>query len=245
MTLFGEQVRIVTRVMSSGSLFLLLACGCYSPSRVVKYAPMRHQPAPGDSTPPRIVILEPQGDAGTRTITVSADQVLSIKGMVWDDSNSPRLTLDGKPIDLLAGGTFTYQTRPELGMSSFHLVAPDSSGNQASAEITVNAIPHRPMDRQKVPPLIVAAKPAEGGKFNVPRVEVSGVIADDQAVSRTEYRLNGREAKQEAVRAIGVEAKPAAGSESRREVSFAFTVDLAEGTNQIEIAAWDNEGLEA
>ena len=94
---------------------------------------------------------------------------------------------------------------------------------------------------QKAPPLIAVAKPLGNSRFKSSHVEVSGVIADDQAVSRTVFKLNGREITFEDKRAIGIEAGNQAGAQ--RELNFAFPVELALGENEIEIVAWDNEGL--
>ena len=96
---------------------------------------------------------------------------------------------------------------------------------------------------QKAPPLIAVAKPLGNSKFKSSHVEVSGVIADDQAVSRTEFKLNGREITFNDKRAIGIEAGNQAGA--KRELNFAFPVELALGENEIEIVAWDNEGLKS
>lgn len=94
---------------------------------------------------------------------------------------------------------------------------------------------------QKAPPLIAVAKPLGNSKFNSSHIEVSGVIADDQSVNRTVFKLNGREITFDDKRAIGIEA--GGRNSAQRELNFAFPVELAVGENEIEIIAWDNEGL--
>lgn len=93
---------------------------------------------------------------------------------------------------------------------------------------------------QKAPPLIAVSKPLNDAKVAVSHVEVSGVIVDNQAVSRAEFKLNGQPVQIEGQRGIGVEAKTTG---LGREYPFAFTADLAVGQNQIEITAWNADGL--
>jgi len=96
---------------------------------------------------------------------------------------------------------------------------------------------------QKQPPLIAVAKPSNNSKFRMAHIEVSGVIVDDQAVSLTEFKLNGRTIEYDSQRGVaGISKAP---TSVERELSFAFAVDLAEGENKIEITAWDNDGLKA
>ena len=96
---------------------------------------------------------------------------------------------------------------------------------------------------EKAAPLIVLAKPHNNSSFLVSKIEVSGVIADNQTVQRVVYRVNGKEITSDGKRAIGVEAL-GQGS-MQREVNFAFSADLTLGDNEIEITAWDNEGLQS
>jgi hypothetical protein len=93
---------------------------------------------------------------------------------------------------------------------------------------------------QKAPPLIAVSKPLNDAKVAVSHVEVSGVIVDNQAVSRAEFKLNGELVQIEGQRGIGVEAKTTG---LGREYPFAFTANLAVGQNQIEITAWNADGL--
>ena len=93
---------------------------------------------------------------------------------------------------------------------------------------------------QKAPPLIAVAKPLDNSTVNSPRVEVSGIIADDRALARTEFKLNGKSVEVGGSRGIGVVGNGAAGP---RELPFSFTVDLAKGRNQFDITAWDEDGL--
>jgi len=96
---------------------------------------------------------------------------------------------------------------------------------------------------QKQPPLIAVAKPLNNSKFNMARIEVSGVIADDQAVSLAEFKHNGQ--KIDLSNQRGIDRIDKAPTATQRELNFSFAVDLAESTNTIEITAWDNEGLVA
>ncbi|MBN2590036.1 MAG: caspase family protein [Sedimentisphaerales bacterium] len=96
---------------------------------------------------------------------------------------------------------------------------------------------------QKQPPLIAIAKPLNNSKLTMGRVEVSGVIADDQAVSLAEFKLNDQKIDLSSQR--GIDRIDKAPDTAQRELNFSFTVDLAEGTNTIEITALDNDGLEA
>lgn len=96
---------------------------------------------------------------------------------------------------------------------------------------------------EKAAPLIVLAKPHNNSSFLVSKIEVSGVIADNQAVQRVVYRVNGKEITSDGKRAIGVEAVDQ--GSMQREVNFGFTAHLTLGDNEIEITAWDNEGLQS
>lgn len=96
---------------------------------------------------------------------------------------------------------------------------------------------------QKAPPLVAIAKPLSESKFLVSQIEVSGVIVDDQAVSRTQFVVNGKEVQLTANRAIGIES--AGTNAAQREVNFTFPANLSLGENEIEIIAWDNEGLKS
>lgn len=91
---------------------------------------------------------------------------------------------------------------------------------------------------EKAAPMIVLANLYNNSTFLVPKIQVSGVIADNQGVHRVVYRVNGRIITPEGKRGIRQ-------SNMQREVRFNFTAELTLGDNEIEITAWDNEGLQA
>jgi hypothetical protein len=93
---------------------------------------------------------------------------------------------------------------------------------------------------QKAPPLIAIAKPLNNTKVSSSKIDVSGVIASSMGIQRAEFIVNGQKTQTSGQRGISVQ-----GVGSAREQSFAFSVDLAEGENKIEIVAWDIDGLEA
>ena len=93
---------------------------------------------------------------------------------------------------------------------------------------------------QKAAPLIAVARPLDGLQSDRADVQVSGVIADDKAVTKTEFRLNGRK-----ISPKGVVVGTISPVKTRRELPFSFPVTLAEGANKIEILAWDDDGLKS
>lgn len=90
--------------------------------------------------------------------------------------------------------------------------------------------------------MIVLSSPTAQKATTRAKTTIRGVAADDQGIARLRIRLNGEELADSAGdKAIGVagRSRPAA----EREVEFAVAARLTPGVNEIEITAWDTDGL--
>lgn len=91
-------------------------------------------------------------------------------------------------------------------------------------------------------PMIVLSSPAAQKAPTRAKTTIRGVAADDQGIARLRIRLNGEELADSAGdKGIGVAGRSTPAAE--REVEFAVAARLTPGVNEIEITAWDTDGL--
>jgi YD repeat-containing protein len=113
-----------------------------------------------DTIPPVITITAP-----VNGITVS-HQTITIAGSVAD-STSTRVTINGTPVQVGAGGVFTFQTILSAGLNTFIVVATDTAGNSSTVTWTATYSTLPPDPVTVAPPLdtTIVTNPYDETKF--------------------------------------------------------------------------------
>ena len=93
----------------------------------------------------------------------------------------------------------------------------------------------------EAPPVVVIANPSDGAETVAARINLIGVVEDQNPIARIEILVNGKPLALKSGRGIVV----AASSEPARRLDFNHEVPLELGANQIRVRAVDSSGLVA
>jgi len=176
----------------------------------------------GNTSQPVPVNFIVQGDTTPPALSVSTlsngsftnNQVLNITGTVMDDTGIKDLLMNSVSIPVNSDGSFSYALILQSGANQVTVNAIDLAGNQSSDSRTIN------LD-QTAPRLTITA-PADNSKVGSVLVAVTGTVDETSTVT---VKLGGN-----------VQTAAMSGSD------FTTTVNLAPGTNTIEVTATDLVG---
>ena len=121
-----------------------------------------------DTHPPQITITAP-----VDRLFTNADSV-TISGTVTD-LTAITANINGVPITLGTGGTFSARVALTTGVNFLIVAANDAAGNTASLTRTVT--------QDKTPPVLALTAPLNGLITNAPTVAVGGTVTDASAVT--------------------------------------------------------------
>ena len=175
--------------------------------RTVTYAP---PPVP-DTTPPALVVNEPQQDA------VYNISEIMLSGTVSDDGGLATVTVNGDAITVALDGSFSAPVILTAGANALTVVrASDSSGNTRTI---IRAVTYNPPPVPDItPPTLQVSQPLDGQVFAVNITTVMGNASDASGI-----------------RSLTVNGVEAAMIEDR----FSAEVSLLEGVNTITVRAID------
>ena len=175
-----------------------------------------------DTTPPSISISAP---LESQTVNLSA---LEVRGTASDNAGVRlvEVRLNGGAWAPATGNTsWTASVDLVLGSNLVEARAADFSNNTATASVNVTYTNDTGPPPDTVRPEIAIVQPANGQKFNVTAVTVSGTASDNVGLSKVE------------VRGDSAVWKLATGT-----TSWAATLTLVNGSNRIDAVAYDNSG---
>ncbi|RKZ54661.1 MAG: hypothetical protein DRR08_26235 [Candidatus Parabeggiatoa sp. nov. 2] len=138
-----------------GPVWLVLAIGCSNQNYIPKHPPATSElfgignddsvspststTAQQDTTPPRIILHNPQLDEQrgiTPTPKITSAQT-TLRGQAIDESGVAKVTINGKEAALNASGHFSAPLRLKPGKNPLHITATDIHGNQANKNLSI------------------------------------------------------------------------------------------------------------
>ncbi|MCE5224212.1 C25 family cysteine peptidase [bacterium] len=167
-----------------------------------------------DTTPPRIIITNPE--SGTKTSEAS----LLITGVITDDdSGVDEARINNTRLSLSSEGEFTYRASLVIGTNTFNITASDKAGNENDVTITILREKEAPKE-DKSPPMIKVFYPKYGETTKEDSIEVNGRIWDDDS------GIDRATINQKSLKLMS-------------DGTFEYTLLLSTGTNKIILEAWD------
>jgi PGF-pre-PGF domain-containing protein len=174
--------------------------------RTVTYAP----PSVPDTTPPILVVNEPQPNA------VYSISEIMLSGTVWDEGGLPTVTVDSDAIMVALDGSFKTPVNLVAGANTITVRAADSRGN---TETITRAVTYNPPPvPDTTPPTLQVSQPLDGQVFAVNITTVMGTATDASGIRS--LTVNGVEAPM-------------------IEDRFSAEVRLLEGVNTLTVRAID------
>jgi hypothetical protein len=138
-----------------GLVWLVLGIGCGNQEYLVKHPPATSEifgignddsvspstssTAQQDTTPPRILLHNPQVDEQrgiTPTPKITTAQT-TLRGQAIDESGVAKVTINGKKAALTPSGHFSAPLRLKPGKNPLHISATDIHGNQANKNLSI------------------------------------------------------------------------------------------------------------
>lgn len=184
-------------------------------SIVVEYIPEAQ-----DETPPSITINSPNDGS---VLTVPS---VTVSGTASDNVDVEKVEVrinGGTWSDSSGTNSWTYDAALSLGNNTIEARATDPSGNTNNDSITVEYDPDAGQDREA--PVITIQQPSDGLTVTTSSLTVSGTASDDVGLDVVEVRVNNGN------------WNTASGT-----ISWSLAVSLREGSNSIEVRAFDLSG---
>jgi len=167
-----------------------------------------------DTTPPRIVITEPNANL------VTTEESVMITGYITDDDTGiEEAKINNSRLSLSSDGNFSYKASLQIGSNSFKITASDKAGNEDSVTITIQREKIPPKE-DKTPPMIKIFYPKYGETTTEDSIEINGRVWDDGS-GIAKATINQKNLT------------------LQNDGTFEYTVLLSTGTNKILIEAWD------
>jgi PGF-pre-PGF domain-containing protein len=148
--------------------------------RTVTYAP----PSVPDTTPPTLVVNEPQQNA------VFNRNEITVSGTVWDEGGLPTVTVNGDEIAVALDGSFRTPVILTAGANTISVRASDSSDNTETITRSVTYNP--PPVPDTIPPILQVTQPLDGQVVALNITTVMGTATDASGIRS--LTVNGVEA---------------------------------------------------
>ena len=97
---------------------------------------VREVPPPRDLDPPRIEVLEPQGD-GIDEPVLTRDERVMVRVQLHGDADLERILVGGARANSLGGGVYTRRVPLREGQQTISIIARDRAGNESEAVVEI------------------------------------------------------------------------------------------------------------